>query len=70
METRITGRVKWFKDQKGFGFIKRDDGQGDVFVHHTGISGQGYKSLAEGDNVEFDVVPGEKGNKAVNVAKI
>lgn len=67
---RITGRVKWFKDQKGFGFIVRNDGKGDVFVHHTGISGNGYKSLSEGDNVEFDVVNGEKGEKAVNVIKI
>lgn len=67
---RVTGKVKWFKDQKGFGFIVRDDGQGDVFVHHTGISGTGFKSLAEGDSVEFDVVPSDKGEKAVNVLKI
>lgn len=69
MGDRITGKVKWFKEQKGYGFIKRDDGQGDVFVHHTGISGTGFKNLAEGDSVEFDVVAGEKGDKAVNVSK-
>lgn len=70
MGNRITGKVKWFKEQKGYGFIKRDDGQGDVFVHHSGISGVGFKNLAEGDNVEFDVVTGDKGDKAVNVGKI
>jgi CspA family cold shock protein len=67
---RITGRVKWFKDEKGFGFIVRDDGRGDVFVHHTGILGAGFKSLATGDSVEFEVVIGEKGEKAVSVNKI
>lgn len=63
------GKVKWFNDQKGFGFIKSDDGP-DVFVHHTGIGGEGFKSLAEGDTVEFDVVEGEKGPKAQNVVRV
>lgn len=70
METRITGKVKWFREQKGYGFIKRDDGRDDVFVHHSGISGAGYKTLADGDSVEFDVVVGDKGDKAINVARI
>lgn len=67
---RVTGRVKWFKDQKGYGFIVRDDGKGDVFVHHSGINGAGFKSLAEGDNVEFEVTSSDKGDKAINVNKI
>ena len=62
------GTVKWFNDQKGFGFIVRDDGEKDVFVHHTGISGSGFKSLKEGQKVEFDVVQGQKGPAAQNVA--
>jgi cold shock protein len=61
-----TGKVKWFNDQKGFGFIKSDEGK-DVFVHHTSISGAGFKSLTEGQSVEFDVEDGPKGLKAVNV---
>lgn len=61
------GTVKWFNDQKGFGFITRDDGEKDVFVHHTGINASGYKSLKEGDKVEFDVVQGPKGPAAQNV---
>ena len=65
---RTTGTVKWFNDQKGFGFISRDDGQKDVFVHHTGISASGFKSLKEGDKVEFDVVEGQKGPAAQNVS--
>jgi len=63
------GTVKWFNDQKGFGFIKADDGP-DVFVHHTAIGGQGFKTLAEGDTVEFDIVEGEKGPKAENVTRV
>ncbi|MEA3367111.1 MAG: cold-shock protein [Planctomycetota bacterium] len=64
-----TGTVKWFNDQKGFGFIEQDGGA-DVFVHHTSIQGEGYKSLAEGDQVEFDVTQGPKGPKAENVKRV
>jgi CspA family cold shock protein len=63
----ITGTVKWFNDQKGFGFLTREDGEKDCFVHHTAIQGTGFKSLREGDRVEFDVVQGEKGPAAENV---
>jgi CspA family cold shock protein len=62
----MDGRVKWFNDQKGFGFIEKDGG-GDVFVHHSGIQGNGFKTLKEGQSVLFDIVPGEKGPRAVNV---
>ena len=54
----ITGTVKWFNDSKGFGFLTREDGEKDVFVHHSAIQAQGFKSLAEGEKVEFDVVQG------------
>ncbi len=64
-----TGTVKWFSDQKGFGFIARDDGQGDLFVHHSAIQGEGFKTLAEGDRVEFELVQGQKGPAAENVTK-
>src|SRR4029453_8115524 len=67
---RTTGTVKWFNDAKGFGFITPEGGQKDCFVHHSAISGQGFKSLAEGDRVEFDVVQGQKGPAAENVVKI
>jgi cold shock protein len=63
------GTVKWFKNEKGFGFIAQDGGP-DVFVHHTAIQGEGYKSLNEGDRVEFEVIQGEKGPKAQNVVKL
>ena len=61
---RTTGIVKWFNDSKGFGFITRDDGQKDCFVHHSAIDGKGFKTLAEGERVEFDVVQGAKGPAA------
>ena len=60
------GTVKWFNDKKGFGFLSRDDGD-DVFVHHTSIQGEGFKSLREGQEVEFEVQDGPKGPQAVNV---
>ena len=64
------GKVKWFNDGKGFGFIEREEGP-DVFVHFSSIQGEeGFKSLAEGDAVEFEVVKDEKGEKAVNVLKV
>ncbi len=62
------GKVKWFNDAKGFGFISRDDGT-DIFVHYTSIQGDGYKSLAEGQEVEFDLYEGTKGLQAQNVTK-
>jgi CspA family cold shock protein len=67
---RITGTVKWFNSKKGFGFITRDDGQGDVFVHFSAIQSRGFKTLEEGQKVEFEIVQDEKGPKAVNVVKI
>ena len=62
----MRGTVKWFSDEKGFGFISQDDGE-DVFVHHTGIAGTGFKSLAQGQIVEFEVNQGQKGLQATNV---
>jgi CspA family cold shock protein len=64
-----TGSVKWFNDAKGFGFIGREDGD-DVFVHHSAITGEGFKSLEEGDEVSFEVVQGPKGLQAEKVSKI
>jgi CspA family cold shock protein len=63
------GTVKWFNDAKGFGFIEQDNGP-DVFVHFSSISGEGFKSLAEGDRVKFDVTEGPKGPQAANVQKV
>ncbi|MBI4358578.1 MAG: cold-shock protein [Candidatus Omnitrophica bacterium] len=65
----VQGTVKWFDSAKGFGFITPENGGKDVFVHHTAIQGQGYKSLNDGDNVQFEVVRGPKGDQAQNVSK-
>jgi len=65
----FTGTVKWFNDSKGYGFIQQDNGP-DVFVHYSAIQGEGYKSLAEGQRVKFEVVNGDKGPKASNVVKL
>ena len=67
---RHTGKVKWFNDTKGFGFITPEDGSKDLFVHHSAVQGSGFKSLKEGDRVEFDVVQGNKGPAAENVTKL
>lgn len=64
------GTVKWFNDSKGFGFISLDDGSKDVFVHHSSIDMEGFKTLSEGQRVEFEVVQGQKGPAAENVKKV
>ena len=70
MSERQTGTVKWFNDSKGFGFIERDGGEKDVFVHHSAIEADGYKSLSEGQRVEFEVEQGPKGPAAARVRSI
>ena len=65
----MKGKVKWFNDQKGYGFITPNDGSKDLFVHHSSIQAEGFRSLSEGQEVEFDVEQSDKGPKAVNVRK-
>lgn len=66
---KLIGRVKWFNDSKGYGFIEQEGGK-DIFVHYTAIQGDGFKSLAEGQNVEFEITEGAKGPQATNVVKV
>lgn len=68
MSDQVEGTVKWFNDEKGFGFIEQQGGK-DVFVHFSAIQANGFKSLAEGDRVEFEIVDGQKGPQAANVVK-
>jgi len=66
---KLTGRVKWFNDSKGYGFIEQEGGR-DIFVHYTAIEGDGFKSLAEGQKVEFEIIEGTKGPQAAKVMKL
>ncbi len=66
----LTGTIKWFSDEKGYGFITPEDGRKDVFVHFSALQGEGFKSLAEGQKVSFDVTAGPKGEQAANVIKL
>ncbi|MBX5464814.1 MAG: cold shock domain-containing protein [Clostridia bacterium] len=66
----MQGTVKWFNAEKGYGFISRDDGEGDVFVHYTAIQSEGFRTLEEGQRVQFDIVQGTKGPQAQNVVKL
>lgn len=66
----MRGKVKWFSEKKGYGFISNDDGSGDVFVHYSALEGKGYKTLREGDVVEFNIIDSPKGPKAINVKKV
>jgi cold shock protein len=70
VKMRIQGTVKWFNGDKGFGFITREDGGKDCFVHHSAIKGEGFKNLNEGERVEFEVVQGQKGPAAENVVRL
>jgi CspA family cold shock protein len=67
---RVTGTVKWFNETKGFGFIQRDDGERDCFVHYSAIQGAGFRTLVEGQRVEFEVVDGQKGPAAEGVTPV
>jgi len=69
MEERITGTVKWFSAEKGYGFIEQEDGP-DIFVHYSAIAGQGYRSLEQGEEVEFTITEGQKGKQASNVVRV
>jgi CspA family cold shock protein len=69
MLMKLTGRVKWFNDSKGYGFIEQEGGR-DIFVHYTAIQGEGFKSLAEGQKVEFEISEGAKGPQATKVVKV
>ena len=66
----MLGRVKWFSAEKGYGFIEREDGEGDVFVHFSAIQAEGFKTLQEGETVQFDMVSGDRGPQASNVVKV
>jgi CspA family cold shock protein len=70
MADRITGKVKWFNSDKGYGFATPDDGSKDVFVHYSAIQSEGYRSLNEGDRIEFTLEAGDKGPKAIDVTKL
>lgn len=64
------GKVKWFDSKKGYGFIEQEGGAGDIFVHYSSISGEGFKNLEEGQKVQFDIGEGKKGKQALNVSKV